>query len=72
VNYYFHQLCGRTPFGWNSDDLGSIYKGLVRDITKDFEHLRDTTHSHNALDDAMGNAEALVRMIAELGFSLPR
>ena len=70
VNWYFHRFCGKNPFGWNSDDLGSLYKGLARDITKDFEHLRGTAHTHNALDDAKGNAEALLRMIKELGLKV--
>jgi DNA polymerase III epsilon subunit-like protein len=70
VNWYFHRFCGKNPFGWNSDDLGSLYKGLVRDMTKDFEHLRGTEHTHNALDDAKGNAEALLKMQQEFGVKL--
>jgi DNA polymerase III epsilon subunit-like protein len=72
VNWYFHHFCGTNPFGHNSEDLGSLYKGIVRDVTQDFEHLRLTTHTHNALDDATGNAEALLRMERELGLKLPR
>ena len=71
VNWYFHTFCGENPFGHNTEDLGSLYKGIVRDFSKDFEHLRSTTHTHNALDDAIGNAEALQRMVTELGFELP-
>lgn len=70
ANWYFHRFCGRNPFGYNSDDLQSLYKGIVRDMSQDFEHLRDTTHSHNALDDAKGNAEALLKMRNELGLKI--
>ncbi|MEX2268333.1 MAG: exonuclease domain-containing protein [Acidimicrobiia bacterium] len=70
VNWYFHRFCGTNPFGHNSDDLGSLYKGIVGDTTKDFEHLRVTRHTHNALEDAIGNAEALLRMRSELGLQI--
>ena len=70
VNWYFHTFCGMNPFGHNSDDLQSVHRGLVKDMTEDFEHLRETTHSHNALDDAKGNAEALLKMRDDLGLKI--
>lgn len=70
VNWYFHTFCGRNPFGHNTQDLQSVYKGLMRDMTQDFDHLRDTVHTHNALDDARGNAEALLKMRADLGLEI--
>lgn len=66
VNYYFWRFCGENPFGHSSMNLGSFYKGYVRDLTKNFKHLRDTRHTHNALDDAMGNAEALIKIMKEI------
>lgn len=59
VNWYFHQYLGYNPFGWSCTSLTSLYKGYVKDMTKSFKHLRKTKHSHNALDDAIGNAEAV-------------
>ncbi|MBM3672205.1 MAG: exonuclease [Actinobacteria bacterium] len=70
VNWYFHHFCGANPFGHNSQNVQSVYKGIVRDMGQDFDHLRDTTHSHNALDDAKGNAEALLKMRDELGLKI--
>lgn len=67
VNWYLHHFCGENPFGHSSTNLGSLYKGLVRDTFKNFKHLRETPHTHNPLDDARGNAEALLRMRDELG-----
>ena len=32
-------------------------------MKQSFKHLRITKHSHNALDDALGNAEAMVEMM---------
>lgn len=62
LNFYFWKYLGRNPFGWSSANLGSFYKGLRQDIHATFKHLRETTHTHNPVDDAKGNAEALLKM----------
>ncbi len=62
INYYFWKLLGRNPFGWSSANLGSFYKGIDRSIYSKFNHLRDTAHTHHPVDDAKGNAEALLKM----------
>lgn len=64
VNYYFWKFLGRNPFGHSSTNLGSLYKGLVRSDFKNFKHLRQTKHTHHPVDDAKGNAEALLAMKA--------
>ena len=46
--------------GFSSQNLGSLYKGFVRDVGKSFKHLRRTQHTHDPVDDARGNAEALL------------
>ncbi len=43
-------------------NLGSFYKGITQDTFVNFKHLRDTKHTHNALDDAIGNAEAMLKI----------
>ena len=60
VNWYFHHFLGRNPFGFSSQNLGSLYKGVVLDTFQNFKHLRKTKHTHNPVDDAKGNAEALL------------
>lgn len=62
VCWYFHHFLGRNPFGHSSQNLGSLYKGLVKDSFQSFKHLRQTPHTHNPLDDARGNAEALLTL----------
>jgi hypothetical protein len=69
VNWYLHHFVGRNPFGHSSMNLGSLYKGMVRDVWQSFKHLRRTEHTHNPLDDARGNAEALLAM-KELGLKI--
>lgn len=62
VCWYFHTFLGRNPFGFSSTNLGSLYKGMVEDTRKNFKHLRRTKHTHDPVDDARGNAEAMLRM----------
>jgi hypothetical protein len=62
VNWYFHHFIGKNPFGHSSSNLGSLYKGFVRDTFTNFKHLRKTKHTHHPVDDARGNAEALLAM----------
>lgn len=70
VNYYFHAFCGHNPFGFSSQNLGSLYKGRVQDMRKNFKHLRKTKHTHHPVDDARGNAEALLHMKDEMGLQI--
>jgi hypothetical protein len=44
--------------------LGSLCKGMLRDTFQTFKHLRKTGHSRDPIDDARGNAEALLQMKA--------
>jgi hypothetical protein len=62
VNWYFHHFTGKNPLGFSSQNLGSLYKGLVKDTFSTFKHLRKTAHTHHPVDDARGNAEALLEM----------
>ncbi len=70
VCWYFHHFLGTNPFGHSSQNLGSLYKGLVKDVTKSFKHLRQTRHTHDPVDDARGNAEALLHMRDPMGLNI--
>ena len=70
INWYFHQFVGENPFGFSSMNLGSLYKGLVKDTFQSFKHLRKTRHTHHPVDDARGNAEALLHMREQLGLKI--
>jgi hypothetical protein len=39
-----------------------LNKGLMRDTFVNFKHLRKTAHTHHPVDDAKGNAEALLAL----------
>lgn len=70
INWYFHHFLGENPFGFSSANLGSLYKGLVKDGFQNFKHLRKTAHTHHPVDDAKGNAEALLHMKKEMGLKI--
>ena len=62
VCWYFHHFVGKNPLGFSSQNLGSLYKGLMKDVRMTFKHLRKTKHTHDPLDDARGNAEAMLQL----------
>lgn len=68
VNYYLIKFCGDNPFGFSARRIGDIYCGLKRDLSanREWKRLRKTKHSHNALDDAKGNAEAFEEILKML------
>jgi DNA polymerase III epsilon subunit-like protein len=70
INWYFHHFVGENPFGFSSTHLGSLYKGMQKDTSVNFKHLRRTKHTHHPVDDARGNAEALLTMKNELGLKI--
>jgi hypothetical protein len=70
ICWYFHHFLGTNPFGFSSQNLGSLYKGIEKDTFKTFKHLRRTKHSHNPVQDAKGNAEALLTMKEKHGLKI--
>jgi len=70
INWYFHHFLNKNPFGFSSQNLGSLYKGLVKDTFASFKHLRQTAHTHDPVDDARGNAEALLHMKEQMGLKI--
>ncbi|MDY0170207.1 MAG: 3'-5' exoribonuclease [Thermoguttaceae bacterium] len=70
INWYFHHFLGKNPFGHSSTNLGSLYKGVVRDMFTNFKRLRKTKHTHHPVDDARGNAEALLQIMEDYGLKI--
>lgn len=70
INWYFHHFIGDNPFGHSSTNLGSLYKGVTKDLFANFKHLRKTAHTHHPVDDAKGNAQALLYMNEALGLKI--
>lgn len=60
INYYFHLCNIENPFGWTSRRIGDIFCGYYNNLFYQWKRHRKTSHTHNPVDDAKGNAEALL------------
>lgn len=72
INYYFHFFTGKNPFGFSGRRIGDFYCGMKMDtrLNRDWKKLyRRTSHDHNPVNDAKGNAEALLAM-KEMGLKM--
>jgi hypothetical protein len=72
INYYFHVYRGSNPFGFSARRIGDLYCGMKMDasLNREWKALhRKTRHDHDPVNDAMGNAEALLEM-RKLGLRL--
>ncbi len=70
INYYFHAHLGANPFGHSGRRIGDLYAGMVKDSFAAWRHLKKTPHTHHPVDDAKGNAEAILGMKA-MGLKIP-
>lgn len=73
INYYFHTFHGSNPFGFSGRRIGDLYCGMKMDtgLNHEWKKLyRKTKHTHHPVDDAKGNAEALLAM-KKLGLKIP-
>ena len=73
INYYFWHYCNENPFGHSARRIGDIYCGLMNNLkisSRWKKKFRKTKHTHNPLDDAMGNAEAILGISKAYGLSL--
>ena len=63
INLYFQEYNnGVNPFGWSSRRIGDLYCGMKLDTRASWKHLRKAKHDHNPINDAMGNAEAILEL----------
>lgn len=66
VNYYFDKHGLENPFGHSSRRISDFAAGLSNNWTntQKWKRLRVTNHDHNPLNDSLGNAEAVLSLIA--------
>jgi hypothetical protein len=64
INYYMHKYLKRNIFGYSARRIGDLYCGMKMNAKEPWKHLRKTNHDHNPVNDAKGNAEALLAMQA--------
>lgn len=60
INWYFLKFTGENPFGWSSRRIGDLFAGYYNNLFIKWKQFRKTEHTHNPVDDAKGNAEALL------------
>ncbi len=73
INYYFHFYLNENPFGFSGRRIGDLYCGMKMNTGLNHEWkklFRQTKHDHNPVNDAKGNAEALLKMNM-LGLKIP-
>jgi hypothetical protein len=73
INYYFHFFLNANPFGYSGRRIGDLYCGMKMDtgLNHEWKKLyRKTKHDHNPVNDAIGNAEALLQM-KKMGLKIP-
>jgi DNA polymerase III epsilon subunit-like protein len=73
MNWYFQAFVGKHPFGFSSRRIGDLYCGMKMDtgLNTGWKRLfRKTRHDHNPVNDAKGNAEALLEM-KKMGLKIP-
>lgn len=69
INWYMLTYCGVNPFGWSSRRIGDLFCGFYNNMYYKWKQHRVTKHTHNPVDDAKGNAEALLYLKSK-GFKL--
>jgi hypothetical protein len=70
INYYFQYFLGSNPFGFSARRIGDLYAGMKMSVFERWKYLRKTKHDHNPVNDAIGNAEALIAM-KHMGLKVP-
>lgn len=63
INYYLLKFAKTNPFGWSSRRIGDLFSGASKTLRKPWKGLRVSEHTHNPVEDAQGNAEALLRIL---------
>jgi DNA polymerase III epsilon subunit-like protein len=73
INYYCHLFAGENPFGHTGRRIGDFYSGLERDLyaSSKWKKYRNTTHDHDPLNDAIGNAEAFLKICNDYKIKVP-
>lgn len=67
INWYFLTYIGTNPFGWSSKRIGDMFVGATRNLKYNWKKHRKTKHTHNPVDDAKGNAEAVLYLFERYG-----
>lgn len=62
VCWYFWHFLNENPFGYSSQNLNSLNKGLNKDLSAKLDLLRERKLTHDALEDAKDNAKIFLKL----------
>ena len=67
VHHYLMMTYSKNPLGHSCRRIGDFSAGLLRKPRdhSSWKKLKDTKHTHVAVDDARGNGEALIKLFAQ-------
>ena len=71
INFYFDLCNVKNPFGFSARRIGDLYAGMMKDASKasKWKKFRIEPHNHHPISDALGNAQALLK-IKKLGLKI--
>jgi hypothetical protein len=71
-NWYCHRYLGDNPAGFSARRIGDLDAGRRGEPlnTNAWKKRRETAHTHNPVDDARGNVEALRWILGEMGVTV--
>ena len=61
INWYFIKYLGKNPFGWSSRRITDLICGYENNLYFKWKWMRETPCDHNPVNDAIGNAEVLLK-----------
>lgn len=65
VCWYFYYTLGHCPFGWSSSNMRDLYTGITHNAYARSKKYKKSPHTHNALDDAISNAEIMLGFLKD-------
>ena len=71
-NWYCYAFVGDNPAGFSARRIGDLDAGRRQEPlnTQGWKKRRETAHTHNPVDDARGNAEALRWILGQMGYEV--
>ncbi len=66
VCWYFWHFLGENPLGYSSQNLNSLYRGMMKDMGVKIDSLRSRELTHDALEDAKDNARIFLKLKEKL------
>lgn len=66
VCWYCHHFLDKNPFGFSSQNMQSIYRGMNKDMSVKINDIRKRELTHDALEDAKDNARIFYEMLQEM------